>query len=81
MFRRYYNSLSPSEKEFFAAYIGTTSNYIGTHFMSKDPLKRKTPRIGLLNKMVEASDGKLTYKGLAEYFYIDKARALKSKAA
>lgn len=81
MFRKFYLSLSPFEKERFAAKAGTTQRYIESHFLSADPMKRKVPRPELLSKMVSASEGALTYKTLAHYFYIEKALATCDPAA
>lgn len=77
MFREYYLSLCPVDREVFAAKSGTTQKYIAAHFLSADPTKRKVPRPDLLNKMVSASNGKMTYKALADYFYVEKALAIK----
>ncbi|KZZ68089.1 hypothetical protein A3765_10595 [Oleiphilus sp. HI0130] len=81
MFKTFFNKLTPETRKKFAANSGTTLGYIEKHFLSPDPLKRKVPRPELMAKMVDASAGELNYKELADYFYIEKSRAYKNKAA
>lgn len=81
MFREFFQSLTPEQRQQFADDSGTTLGYIEKHFMSRDPVKRKVPRPELLDKMVKAGGGSFNHKELADYFYIEKARAYKNNAA
>lgn len=81
MFKSFFNNLPPDARKQFAANSGTTLGYIEKHFLSPDPLKRKVPRPELMAKMVDASRGELNFKELADYFYVEKSRAYKNKAA
>lgn len=81
MFRTFFFSLSADDRQQYAQKAGTTVSYIEKHFLSPNPVKRKMPRPELLDRLVNASEGELTHKELADYFYIEKARAHKKQAA
>ncbi len=64
-FKTYVNSLTSEELDSFADASGTTSNYI----IKKLRYRYTKPSVSLLKKMADASDGKLTFQQLLDWFY------------
>lgn len=72
---------SEAEREKYVQRVGTTRRYVEGYLTSPDPLKRKVPRPKMIMQMVVASKGKLSYEGLANYFYIQPAKAWREDKA
>ena len=61
---KYWRALDESQKQKFADNAGLKVDYIETHLIHK----RKTPPLGRLMQMAKASNGRLSYHGLCDFF-------------
>jgi hypothetical protein len=66
-FRDYFFSLTPPEREQYAARAGTSVDYIRMHLISSPP--RKIPRRKLLDALIEATEGKVSRKEMLRHIY------------
>lgn len=64
----YWSSLSESERERFARASGYQYSTINTHLIHK----RKIPPLAKVKKLASASNGKLSYHGLCDFFVEDQ---------
>ena len=60
----YWSNLSHTEREAFAADSRLSVAYINTHLIHR----RKIPSLAALKRLADASNGKLTYHGLCDFF-------------
>lgn len=66
---KYWRGLNDSQKADFAKKSGLKADYIETHLIHR----RKTPRLDRLMKMAVASNGRLSYHGLCDFFLAETA--------
>ena len=63
-FYTFWRGLSDDEQSRFANAVGLSKRYIAIHLI----YAYKTPRLQTLQKMADASHGKLTFAGLCDFF-------------
>jgi hypothetical protein len=68
-FKEFYSSLSVKEREKYAQDADTSCEYIRIHLVTK----KKIPRPELMQKLADASKGKLTLSDILEFFYTKQA--------
>lgn len=73
-FADFYRSLSKDERASFAERSSTTVNYIEIHLLAA-PERRKTPREKLMRRLVEASNGKVSFEEVLAHFYQQESAA------
>lgn len=64
---KYWRSLNDEQKKGFADKAGLSMDYIETHLIHK----RKTPPLDRLMQMAKASNGRLSYHGLCDFFLVE----------
>lgn len=64
VFNEFWRGLNDTERTEFADKCGLSKNYIGIHLV----YGYKAPRLGTIQKMADASNGKLTFAELCEFF-------------
>ncbi len=60
----YWRGLNDEQKNSFAERAGLSTDYIETHLIHK----RKTPPLERLMQMAKASNGRLSFHGLCDFF-------------
>lgn len=65
---KYWRGLNNEQKKIFADKAGLSSDYIETHLIHK----RKTPPLVRLDKMAKASNGRLSFYGLCDFFVTEE---------
>ena len=68
-FKTYFRNLAREDREAYAVKAGTSANYIDNHLVSKN----KIPRKKLMESLAAASNGKLSYSDIVDYFYKSEA--------
>ena len=66
---KYWRGLNDEQKKDFADKAGLSMDYIETHLIHK----RKTPPLDRLMQMAKASNGRLSYHGLCDFFLTEGA--------
>ncbi|OAU97555.1 helix-turn-helix domain-containing protein [Moraxella catarrhalis] len=64
LFNEFWRTLGDEEKVVFAEKCGLSQKYIAIHLV----YGYKSPRLGTLQRMADASEGKLTFAELCEFF-------------
>lgn len=72
-FKTYYRSLNREQRARFAEVAETSVEYIEIHLISR----RKVPKKDLMQRLAQASDGKLSYLDLVEFFDPELIQQLK----
>lgn len=72
----FYKNLSAKERETYHKRAGCAPNYIDAHLIHA----RRTPRPGRMEKMVEATDGAVSWNEMLSHFYPAAGGELVSKS-